>query len=161
MQPRCRERLCEHLEHLKRVRTTRAFPDVGTFYGRLEGSPAKNKEEKVEKVVVVVQADKESFAVLRGHAPSPSSRRGLCMVLAKDVPFGGCSGVGCRLSWRRGWGAPCALIGFSPVPPYRPRQFSHRIRRGLSFGAVLCPMRLPTGHGGQSLGLRLCVHNES
>ena len=52
----------------------------------------------------------------------------------KNVPFGGCSGLGCRLSWRRGWAVPCALIGFSPGPPrYRPRQVSHRIRRGLRF----------------------------
>jgi len=41
---------------------------------------------------------------------------------AKDVPFGGCVWVWRRLSWRRGWAVPCALIGFLSGPPrYRPR----------------------------------------
>jgi hypothetical protein len=37
---------------------------------------------------------------------------------------------------------------------------SHHIWRGLRFAAVLCPMRLPAGHGDQNLGPRLCMHKK-
>src|SRR5215217_2761143 len=64
----------------------------------------------------------------------PAARPLSC--LAKDVPFGGCSGGGCRLSWRRGWKVHCVLIKVSSGPTcYMPRGVSlSPFPRGLRFG---------------------------
>ena len=68
------------------------------------------------------------FSLAALHCHSSAARPLPC--LAKDVPFGGCSGVGDRLSCRRGGKLPCALIRFSSRSPrYRLRGFSFLLSR--------------------------------
>jgi hypothetical protein len=60
---------------------------------------------------------------------------GLIVALVKDELFGRGAWVWRRLSWRRGWKDPYALVGFSSGPPrYRPRLFFNSSSgRGLRF----------------------------
>jgi hypothetical protein len=92
----------------------------------------------------------------RWPRPFASSRRGLRLVLAKDVPFGGCSGVGCRLSWHR-W--PVDNVPSRRVwPSHHPAASANLCtRRGLRFAPVLRPV---SGRRDQERDLHLCVHKK-